>query len=570
MANNQTPENPEEQEEYTGILGDYQESSEEPQVSDTSQDSAPKKENNHTLKIVGAAVASAAILGCLGFLGVKLWNNQKQTQELPATSQAENSVSDHQETTVNPAELLPENTTAAVYSENSEISPELLDCFYHSYVNQYASAMSYYGVDIATTDLKTTKLPEDAGQDVTWFEYIMDQVKSSASQLLIFQEAANAAGYTMTEEDKQSVEEQLASADLTTYGENASEEDVRTMFEMQTLASSYFNYIIENMEISDEELQAYYEENKNLFDTCSLMGFSIYYQSEDASSDAESASETEAETHMSQETAKDFADQLLASGSPEEFENIVRDILINYEGYEESELENLSSQIRSDSFTYQEGFDAAEWVFGGTAKAGDTHLVEKDNIYSVYYLISEPALDQTATVNVRHILYMTSNHTESADSDAEAESTSETELSEEESKAAEEAALEECRRLAENTLKEWEKGDQSEDSFAELANQYSEDPGSNTNGGLYEKVTVGQMVKTFNDWCFDPSRKAGDTGIVETTYGIHVMYFSGKGEPVWKETAKNEIQTNHIDSWFDEQEALYPVAFNDEIINTLG
>lgn len=579
MANNQTPETPEE-EDYKGILGDYQESS-EPEASAPAQVSAPEQapKKDNTLKIVGAAVASAAILGCLGFLGVKLWNNQ--SRELPETSQAESSGEGSEETTVNPAELLPENTTAAVYSENGEISPELLDCFYHSYVNQYASAMSYYGIDTATTDLKTTKLPEEAGEDMTWFEYIMDQVKSSTSQLLVFQEAANAAGYTMTDEDKQSVEEQMASADLTTYGENATEENVRTMFEMQVLASSYFNYIMENMDISDTDLQAYYEENKKTFDTCSLMGFNVYYQQEDetteaASSDDESASETEEETQLSQETAKEFTDKLLAVKSPEEFETIVRDILINYEGYEESELENLSSQIRSDSFTYQEGFEASEWAFGDTAKAGDTYLVENDGYYSVYYLLSEPALDNTATVDVRHILYMTSNHMEESDeedtdsADTTEETASEAETSEEDSKAAEEAALKECWKLAENTLAEWEKGDKTEDSFAELANQYSEDPGSNTNGGLYEQVTPGQMVQTFNDWCFDSSRKAGDTGIVETNYGVHVMYFSGTGEPLWKETAKSSIQTERIDTWFDEQEALYPVACNDDIINNLG
>ena len=33
-----------------------------------------------------------------------------------------------------------------------------------------------------------------------------------------------------------------------------------------------------------------------------------------------------------------------------------------------------------------------------------------------------------------------------------------------------------------------------EDSFAELANQYSDDAGSNTNGGLYEDVYKNQMV----------------------------------------------------------------------------
>ena len=48
-------------------------------------------------------------------------------------------------------------------------------------------------------------------------------------------------------------------------------------------------------------------------------------------------------------------------------------------------------------------------------------------------------------------------------------------------------------------------------------------------GGLYTRVTKGWAVEAFNDWCFDASRKDGDTGVVDTTYGSHVMYFVGYG-----------------------------------------
>ena len=39
-------------------------------------------------------------------------------------------------------------------------------------------------------------------------------------------------------------------------------------------------------------------------------------------------------------------------------------------------------------------------------------------------------------------------------------------------------------------------------------------------------VSRGQMVQEFEDWCF-ADHKVGDTGIVKTTYGYHVMYFVG-------------------------------------------
>ena len=566
MDENQKNDTPEE--EYTGILGDYQETpAPEPEstpVQDSDSGESPKK--NNSLKIAGIAVASAAILGCLGFLGVKFWNGRNVQQ--PETSQTESS-GDISVTENNAAALLPENTTAAAYSENYEFSPALLECLYQNYLSQYASAMSYYGIDPATADLKTEKLPEDTGEDMTWYDYIMAQVKSMASQMLVFQESAAAAGFTLSEEDKQSVEEQLATEEISNYGENASEDDVRKIIEMQTLASAYFDYVIDNMEFTDADLEAYYQENKNQFDTCGLMGFSIAYDNPDETADTTAETEHKG---MTQEEAKALADKLMQATSPEDFEQQVHDILIQYEDYTEEETEDLKSRISTDTFSYKEGFDVSDWAFGGSAKVGETYLVENEGNYGVYLMLREPSLDTSNTVNVRHILFATDSHMAEDENTAEtaAEDETQAETTAEEAEAAKAAALETCRTYAQNALEEWEKGDKTEDSFAELANQYSEDPGSNTNGGLYEKVYPGQMVQTFNDWCFDASRKPGDTGIVETDYGVHVMYFSGTAEPLWKDNARSALQSEGIDSWYEEQTAAYPVAYNEEILNSIG
>ena len=85
---------------------------------------------------------------------------------------------------------------------------------------------------------------------------------------------------------------------------------------------------------------------------------------------------------------------------------------------------------------------------------------------------------------------------------------------------------------------EWLAGDATEDSFAALAEEKSEDPGSSTNGGLYENVAKGQMVEPFEDWCFDETRAAGDYGLVKTKYGYHVMYFVSS-TPIWETYAKS-------------------------------
>ncbi|MFO7890410.1 MAG: peptidylprolyl isomerase [bacterium] len=58
--------------------------------------------------------------------------------------------------------------------------------------------------------------------------------------------------------------------------------------------------------------------------------------------------------------------------------------------------------------------------------------------------------------------------------------------------------------------------------FAELVEKYSEDPGSNTKGGLYENIERGDMVRPFEQAAFNlPVGEVSD--IVETRYGYHII-----------------------------------------------
>ena len=95
----------------------------------------------------------------------------------------------------------------------------------------------------------------------------------------------------------------------------------------------------------------------------------------------------------------------------------------------------------------------------------------------------------------------------------------------------------------------------TEEYFAELADTYSEDTGSNTNGGLYDSVMEGQMVDEFDAWCFDEARQSGDTGIVygeSSSYaGYHVMYFVGEGDPANNTTGRSYIASEKLSAWME-------------------
>ncbi|HUT08705.1 MAG TPA: peptidylprolyl isomerase [Candidatus Latescibacteria bacterium] len=122
----------------------------------------------------------------------------------------------------------------------------------------------------------------------------------------------------------------------------------------------------------------------------------------------------------------------------------------------------------------------------GIAAAGSK--VTEADVRKAYQ--EETAGDKTATV--RHILLLTQGK-----SDAE--------------KA-------EARKKIEDILAKAKAGE----DFAALAKQYSEDPGSKDNGGLYEDIVRGQMVKPFEDAAFSvPVGQISD--VVEVDYGYHIL-----------------------------------------------
>ena len=114
---------------------------------------------------------------------------------------------------------------------------------------------------------------------------------------------------------------------------------------------------------------------------------------------------------------------------------------------------------------------------------------------------------------------------------------------------------------ANEVLNEWLSKNPDEDGFSVMAQTYSQDPGSATNGGLYEDVYVGQMVPEFESWCFDASRQHGDYGIVKTTYGYHIMYFVGS-DLVWYLTAENDLMSEKSNEFLQDILAKHPAEID--------
>lgn len=239
----------------------------------------------------------------------------------------------------------------------------------------------------------------------------------------------------------------------------------------------------------------------------------------------------------------------------------------DYQSEYDSVVENMASNAASAGFTDEDGNgDVLAYI---QDSYGDNATVEsfEQYLYDSYYVSAysdsiytgfsfdddqiEEYYDDHAEelqsygieksdlpdVNVRHILI-------------EPEKDEDGSISDDAWTAAEEKAQE--------ILDEWQAGDADEESFGELAKTYSTDGGSNTNGGLYEDVYPGQMVTEFNDWCFDASRKPGDTSIVKTSFGYHVMYFvSFTDTYYYKTVAEQELRYSEYSDYINNLVSQY-------------
>ncbi len=113
-----------------------------------------------------------------------------------------------------------------------------------------------------------------------------------------------------------------------------------------------------------------------------------------------------------------------------------------------------------------------------------------------------------------------------------------------------ETAMATAKAKAEEIYRLWQE-EPTEEHFSLLALEHNQDPGSQESGGLYEEVYPGQMVSTFNDWCFDESRQPGDAGIVETDYGYHIMYYVSQTDTVYSDE-NAQIAGVAYDAWLDD------------------
>lgn len=207
--------------------------------------------------------------------------------------------------------------------------------------------------------------------------------------------------------------------------------------------------------------------------------------------------------------------------------------------------------------------DYAEWLSAADRKANDvkafpaaaTNETREDgstkevvNSYTVIMYVST-SHNETPLSNVRHLLVAFEGGTQ----DSEGNTTYSTE-----EKAAAKAE-------AEKLLAEFEAGDKSENSFIELVKKHTDDTASTETGGLYEDISKdSNYVDSFKNWATSHVGSVGSYGIIESTYGYHIMFYAADSKTTYRQyLIKEDMVSEAMTAWEKSVvEAVVPVEGN--------
>ncbi|MBD9221560.1 MAG: hypothetical protein EGQ46_05215 [Clostridiales bacterium] len=454
-----------------------------------------------------------------------------------------------------------ERNTVALTVGDHEISNAELSYFYMSAINNFNSN---YGNYAAMMGLDTSKpldeqvINNDTG--LTWADDFLNTAKDNARSVYAMADAAEAAGFTLSEDELAEIDTSISNMKMyatlygysstkdflkAQYGSGATEESYKQYVTVNTLANAYYNSYSSSLTYTDADLRAAESEN---YDKYSSFTYNTYYlaaskfqaEDEDDSDKAVKAAEEAANSLIGEDvaTVADFDAAIAAL-------DINKDTEASSTAYTDQQYASVSTTVR-DWITDSARKEGDKTVIANTTTSTDDDGNETKTTLGYYAVFFTGSNDNTfPLVNVRHILVKFEGGTTDS-------TTGTTTYSDEEKNAA--------KQKAEEILDEWMSGDATEDSFATLANEKSDD-GDGTTGGLYENVYPGQMVSSFNDWCFDASRQSGNTGIIESEYGYHVMYFVGKSSTTYRDyQIESELRSTDTQEWYDATVEAVPMT----------
>ena len=446
-------------------------------------------------------------------------------------------------------------TATAATVGGEKFSATEFDYFYFSSYLDYVNSVYSQYPEYAESLLPSSQAPlnsqvYDAETGETWADYFRNAALQKMQDTVKLRTAAEDANFTLSAEDSQrldadilelidnsllngysSFEKYLASM----YGSTMTEKVFKNIMTGLYTSNAYAISKNDSFTYTEEELDAYYDEHKDLLDVFSYRYFLVTSETPETAEDA---------TDEEIEAAK--ADALAEAGvrANEMKARIEKSADAEVAFIEEANSYNPDSYSSPDSTlrNYKGellGSVYGDWLRDTARKEGDVFTTDISTGYYVVYYGSRSDNDYP-TVAMRQILITpgTVNLSEYGDD-------------------AEDNAYKEALALvnnmakseAEQVLAELRADSGTEEKFLELIQSYSDDT---TEGGFYENIYKWQMVPEIDAWLFDPARVEGDYATVKSeAYGYHILFFKGTGSAYKDYLAENEKRGKDYTAWYE-------------------
>jgi len=501
--------------------------------------------NKEPLKFIPLAIFLAAVIAVVATFGVRYYTvpNGKEGKYM------------------NPASVV-----ATV--DGQKISIGMYDYYYASivsYYEQYAS-YGYYSLD-TTKDYSKQYTTDDDGNKISWQKFFETEALKEVEQITTYYSKALEEGVTLTSAQKKTIDKQISTLkdsasqnDVSldqyikaNFGTYCSEDTIRIMLEQYYLSANYKGKFKSEAKVTDNDVDKYYNDHKNDYKKIEFYYIASPYDATDDNSKNESIKT--AEKIMAKMKDKKSVIALVPGVYSSYIDSQVKssmeqDSTLTEKKAREEAVKSYESNVVTTVSGSDSPFDDKmnTWLFSDDTKVGSKKYYIDENAKYIYIVLktSKASVEEDETYTVRHILVAPESGSNSSSSTSE-----KTEYTDEQWAAA--------KKKADSILAKFNKTDKSEYEFAKLAEQYSTDSASTSSGsndsfgGLYESVTLGQMVPDFEKWSIDDSRKYGDTGIVKSDYGYHIMFFINDC-PEYQSKIIAQIKSDRLSNMIDKAE----------------
>lgn len=368
----------------------------------------------------------------------------------------------------------------------------------------------------------------------------------------------------------------LAAYLRTFYGKSMSVAAFREITETQLLVQKVNETRIDEYKASytDEKVEEVYNKDLTAYGVVSLRNYVVNAEKVE-DKEKETSAVTKETMAAAKAKAESFASKVNSDDSFKavafEFEKAAKN-----EKAEDMKKDDKLTLLADQAYSVLPASDSdfLKWAFDKNTAIGSTYVLENEGSGYTVYMMSAPVhhAPVLTTYDVRHILIAFPEAAEGEeekkdDVKVEMLDTSAYDVTVDIDVDLEKTGDKETYKKAQDILKEYLDGDKTEEAFAELAKKYSEDNAED--GGLYEAVTKGKMVSEFENWSLAEGRKYGDVGIVESTYGYHIMYHIAVAETTWMDTIKEDLATEEQNEFAEKISTADNVKIENENQSTL-